>query len=85
MAINHLHATVNKLGKYTKLERGISHGCIFTGYLFKPHSMTILREWEDLPGFTIEGRTAWKIQYSQDVLSEGVIEWNSEQFMNGSA
>ena len=58
----------NDLSEYTRIERGVRQGCVFSPDLFNLYSEMILRELEDLPGLVVGGHNINNIRYADDTV-----------------
>ena len=58
----------NDLSEYTRIERGVRQGCVFSPDLSNLYSEMILRELEDLPGLVVGGHNINNIRYADDTV-----------------
>ena len=58
----------NDLSEYTRIERGVQKGFVFSPDLFNLYKEMILRELEDLPRLVIRGHNINNIRYADDTV-----------------
>ena len=72
----------NDLSEYTRKERRMRQGCVFSPDLFNLYSEMILRELEDLPGLVVGGHNINNIRYADDTVLIADLEEKLKELLD---